>query len=409
MVSLEWGFYGHKKINYYAVLTIPPPLIRFFKPHILLLSDRAVRPDMRRYANPLEGYKHYIDLDTWHKGDSLILHKKFEYDRIATGTWTVVRVQNKDVEGEEDGLESKIEEDQIVGRQKKDSPIEEGEVKRDTVDFIGSSAGRYWFMDQVDTFSIDSVGLELEFRSQGYNLAFIIADFLHPDFRDSLHYEDNLIEAGMLPYSFIHVYRQLVTAFRNGDISGVLQLGADIGHYVADAQVPLHTTSNYDGQMTNQKGIHAFWESRIPELLAAEKFDPFVGPARHISSVDTFIWDIVLHSYGLVNQVLDIESEVRAQLPVSDLYCYEERNHQIIRLPCAGFTKAYDQAMDNMVAKQWRSAIHNVGSVWYSAWIDGGQPDVKWLNEQMVEQDDGLWQKLKALLESQPIMGREHD
>jgi hypothetical protein len=30
--------------------------------------------------------------------------------------------------------------------------------------------------------------------------------------------------------------------------------------------VPLHTTTNYDGQLTGQKGLHGLWESYIPEL-----------------------------------------------------------------------------------------------------------------------------------------------
>ena len=39
-------------------------------------------------------------------------------------------------------------------------------------------------------------------------------------------------------------------------------------YYVGDAHVPLHTTENYNGKMTGQKGIHGFWESRLPEINA---------------------------------------------------------------------------------------------------------------------------------------------
>jgi hypothetical protein len=44
-----------------------------------------------------------------------------------------------------------------------------------------------------------------------------------------------------------------------------------LGHYIGDAHVPLHTTSNYNGQKTNQHGIHGLWESRIPEQLFDER------------------------------------------------------------------------------------------------------------------------------------------
>ncbi len=42
----------------------------------------------------------------------------------------------------------------------------------------------------------------------------------------------------------------------------ILKLSAEIGHYMADAHVPLHANSNYNGQQTGQHGIHGLWESR---------------------------------------------------------------------------------------------------------------------------------------------------
>ena len=54
----------------------------------------------------------------------------------------------------------------------------------------------------------------------------------------------------------------------NGDAKKVLFLATDLGHYIANAHVPLHTTLNYNGQLSNQSGFHAFWESRLPELFS---------------------------------------------------------------------------------------------------------------------------------------------
>lgn len=41
-----------------------------------------------------------------------------------------------------------------------------------------------------------------------------------------------------------------------------------LGHYVGDLAQPLHCTENYDGQMTQQKGIHAYFEI---DVLAASQ------------------------------------------------------------------------------------------------------------------------------------------
>ena len=63
--ALPWGFFAHKKINELAIYTLPPELQFFFKANKDLLIEGAVRPDQRRYSDPEEAPKHYIDLDTY--------------------------------------------------------------------------------------------------------------------------------------------------------------------------------------------------------------------------------------------------------------------------------------------------------------------------------------------------------
>ena len=58
-----WGFYGHRKINYFAVFLLPPEMMQLYKPQIDFVSEHAVDPDMRRYAIAEEGPRHYIDID----------------------------------------------------------------------------------------------------------------------------------------------------------------------------------------------------------------------------------------------------------------------------------------------------------------------------------------------------------
>jgi hypothetical protein len=40
------------------------------------------------------------------------------------------------------------------------------------------------------------------------------------------------------------------------------------------------------------------------------------------------------------------------------------------------YAKTYHIALNGMVARRMRSAILAVGSFWYSAWVDAGQPDL---------------------------------
>jgi hypothetical protein len=91
--------------------------------------------------------------------------------------------------------------------------------------------------------------------------------------------EDSLQARGIVPWHIYRMYFQLKDAFLLKDPDKILRVSADLGHYVADAHVPLHTTKNYDGQLTGQTGIHGFWESRLPELYF-EEYDFFCWPSH---------------------------------------------------------------------------------------------------------------------------------
>src|ERR1041385_7965840 len=108
---------------------------------------------------------------------------------------------------------------------------------------------------------------------------------------------------------------RLTTAFKEKNQAKILKLSAEIGHYIADAHVPLHTNSNHNGQLTNQQGIHAFWESRIPELLADSDWDFFIGTAQYIPNPGNFIWQRVLESAAAADSVLAYERELITSFP----------------------------------------------------------------------------------------------
>jgi hypothetical protein len=57
------------------------------------------------------------------------------------------------------------------------------------------------------------------------------------------------------------LYALGVAALKAGDFKRAVQMAGVMTHYVGDLAQPLHDTINYDGQMTDQKGIHAFFES----------------------------------------------------------------------------------------------------------------------------------------------------
>jgi hypothetical protein len=56
-------------------------------------------------------------------------------------------------------------------------------------------------------------------------------------------------------------YDMGVAAIKRQDFKTALQAAGVMSHYLGDTSQPLHNTENYDGQLTNQKGIHKFFET----------------------------------------------------------------------------------------------------------------------------------------------------
>jgi hypothetical protein len=198
--------------------------------------------------------------------------------------------------------------------------------------------------------------------------------------------EDSLRQNGIGPWSAYLTMISLTKAFEQKNSQAILRLSADLGHYLADLNVPLHTTKNYNGQLTGQEGIHGFWESRIPELMAKD-YSLWVGKAEYVEKPQLAIWDAVKNAHTQVDSVLRIERELTLSFSEDQKYSYEERNGLTVRVYSRDFTEAYAQALDHQVERQMKRSIKMIADFWYTAWINAGQPDLGKLDEAMVEEE----------------------
>jgi hypothetical protein len=190
-----------------------------------------------------------------------------------------------------------------------------------------------------------------------------------------LYTEDTLQAYGIVPWHIYTVKNYLTKAFVEQDIQQILRLSADIGHYIADAHVPLHTTSNYNGQETDQRGIHGFWESRLPELFS-EEYDFFVGRASYIESPQGEAWKAITSANLALDSVLQAEAKLAERFPLTKKYSYEERGSRTIKVYSYDFSQAYHRKLNGMVERQMKAAVKMIGDFWYTCWVDGGQPDL---------------------------------
>ncbi len=374
-----WGFFGHRRINRMAVFTLPSDMVVFYKKNIEFITEHAVDPDKRRYASKHEAVRHYIDLDHW----GAYPFEEVPRNRTdALQKYTDVYAIN--TEGDTLHLFGKDKMPKIE--------LQDAENANAYRDFFKQNILPKYYDDEW-TISCDSLNA-------------ILADDIDCQSAFAI---DRFSEYGMCPYNLVQMYYRLVDAFEQKDYRRILRLSTEIGHYVGDAHVPLHTTVNYNGQLTDQVGIHAFWESRLPEIYADKDYDFFVGKAAYIDNPQSYFWDIILESHVLVDSVLLIEKDLSRIFPEDQQYCFEERSNTTIRTYCTDYAAAYHDRLSGMVETRMCAAVKALGDVWLSAWIDAGQPDLERIDAGILSKKEKKAQdKLNESVRSGQAKGRKH-
>jgi hypothetical protein len=302
LLCSSWGFFAHQRINNLAIFCLPNGMISFYKTNVKYITEHAVDPDKRRYADTLEAPRHYLDVENYES-------------------------------------------------------------------------------------HIDSIPEKWNDALKKYGQKKLNAD-------------------GIVPWQINKTYYNLVNAFKTLDSIKILKYSAELGHYIGDAHVPLHTTSNHNGQLSNQVGIHAFWESRLPEIFATN-YNYLVGKAIYIENPLKQAWRIVKHTHTLVDSVLLLEAELNKSFASDQKYSFSERNNQVLKQYSFAYSKAYHDKMENMVERQMRSSIFEISCFWFSAWVDAGQPVLKNLKKIQLSDEEKNNNKIDQKYENGVLIGRE--
>lgn len=187
--------------------------------------------------------------------------------------------------------------------------------------------------------------------------------------------EDTLLKHGIVPWQCIKMVHWLKSAFQERNLTKILKLSADLGHYVADAHVPLHTSSNYNGQKTNQHGIHALWESRIPEVFI-EQYPIYVSEVTFLPDYSMEIWKSVEESFSLVDKVLLFEKLSKLEISENQQFVFIQKGSQIIKKESELLIRNYERKLGEMVFLRIKKSIQMVANTWYTAYLLAGEPDL---------------------------------
>jgi hypothetical protein len=199
--------------------------------------------------------------------------------------------------------------------------------------------------------------------------------------------EDTLFIHGIVPWHIYLMKHSLTEAFKNGNTRQILKLSAEIGHYIADANVPLHTTRNYNGQFTNQHGIHGFWESRLPELYSKD-YNFFTGRCMYVYDVQDAVWKGIYNAHRALDSVLIFEQELNKSFAQEKKYSFEDRNGTVLKVYSREYAEAYHKKLCGQVERQMYASVKLLSDIWYTCWIDAGQPDLMNTDQHTVSESE---------------------
>lgn len=172
--------------------------------------------------------------------------------------------------------------------------------------------------------------------------------------------EKQVNRMGILPWAATNTYNKLVEALKAGDKDVTVRMMADLAHYVGDAHQPMHTIMNYNGQLSNQEGIHERYES-----VTIEKFYPEITASIHVHKLEkvpdvkSFMFSIILNSNILSPSLFYADSIISKENK-------GEFNDQ--------YYQTFWKFTRNITIQQLSAASHALASLYLSAWQDAGKP-----------------------------------
>ena len=162
---------------------------------------------------------------------------------------------------------------------------------------------------------------------------------------------------GLLPWE-IGVYSQKLTeAMKLGHWDEARLNAAILAFYVAEAHDPFNTTENFDGHLTDQKGIN----DRFGTTLI-DRFSSFFPMRPNDAS---FITDPTDHAF---EACLSAHSWLEV-IELADRSAHKESKSYNDEY----FDRFYNQSAGTLI-HQLSDAATDVGSYWLTAWINAGKP-----------------------------------
>lgn len=173
--------------------------------------------------------------------------------------------------------------------------------------------------------------------------------------------EARVLRNGTLPWRAQDFYDRVVREFadlrsrnnRGAELDAV-RLSAALTHYIADAYVPLHAVVDYDGQSTNQRGVHGRFETSLFQRFG-RRLAIAPAPLSPIRQMRDHVFDALVAGTRLVPGVLDADRRAKqGRASYDDAYydaffagarpTLERRLNEAIAAAAASIAGAWEQS-----------------------------------------------------------------
>ena len=164
---------------------------------------------------------------------------------------------------------------------------------------------------------------------------------------------------GVLPWQVGEYSLKLTNDFRAHNWKQAKLDGAALAFYVADTHDPLHTTQNYDGQLTGQTGLERRFGTDLVERYSHFfMFRPDI--ASKVSDPTEYAFQMILEAHTWVDQIILADLVALDALPGHTDDYYDR----------------FYSSVGSTAMKEISESAHDIGSYWYSAWLNAGRPEL---------------------------------
>lgn len=209
--------------------------------------------------------------------------------------------------------------------------------------------------------------------------------------KDALAEGHTAVEVGTVPWRVSQLYNRMVQALilagqsedkkaLEDSVNQALLMGGLMSHFVGDLANPHHTTANYDGQLSGQRGLHAYFEHEVVAQLPFELSARVAMQAKEnwlatypkseqkaiLSNPQKLVWALVANSHSRLPELLKLDTQY------SLLEESKGEKDRATRKPVTESARHYEAFAIERLA----IGASTLSQLWVLAWQQAGAPDL---------------------------------